>query len=58
MSVDEEYRITRFTEKPGEPESVPGKPDMALASMGIYIFSMEFLTKALISRRRRRGLAA
>jgi glucose-1-phosphate adenylyltransferase len=48
MSVDEEYRITRFTEKPSEPESVPGKPDMALASMGIYIFSMEFLTNALI----------
>ncbi|MGB5639230.1 MAG: glucose-1-phosphate adenylyltransferase, partial [Sedimenticolaceae bacterium] len=49
MSVDEEYRITRFTEKPSEPECVPGKSDVALASMGIYIFSMEFLTKALIS---------
>ena len=34
MSVDEEYRITRFTEKPSEPECVPGKPDVALASMG------------------------
>jgi len=48
MSVDEEYRITRFTEKPEEPECVPGKQDMALASMGIYIFSMEFLTSALM----------
>jgi len=48
MSVDEEFRITRFTEKPKEPESVPGKPGLALASMGIYIFSMEFLTNALI----------
>jgi len=48
MSVDEEYRITRFTEKPSEPESVPGKTDVALASMGIYIFSMEFLTDALM----------
>ena len=48
MSVDEEYRITRFTEKPAEPECVPGKPEVALASMGIYIFSMEFLTNALI----------
>ena len=48
MSVDEEFRITRFTEKPKEPECVPGKQDMALASMGIYIFSMEFLTRALI----------
>jgi glucose-1-phosphate adenylyltransferase len=48
MSVDEEFRITRFDEKPEEPESIPGKPDLALASMGIYIFSMEYLTKALI----------
>ncbi len=48
MSVDEEFRITRFTEKPAEPECIPGKPDAALASMGIYIFSMEFLTNALI----------
>ncbi len=48
MSVDEDYRITRFTEKPTDPEPVPGKPGVALASMGIYIFSMEFLTKALI----------
>jgi glucose-1-phosphate adenylyltransferase len=48
MSVDSDYRITRFTEKPAEPESIPGKPGYALASMGIYIFSMEFLTNALI----------
>jgi glucose-1-phosphate adenylyltransferase len=48
MSVDEEFRITRFSEKPDEPESIPGKPGLALASMGIYIFSMEYLTKALI----------
>jgi glucose-1-phosphate adenylyltransferase len=48
MSVDERYRIMRFSEKPVEPEPIPGKPELAMASMGIYIFSMEFLTKALI----------
>lgn len=48
MSVDEEMRITKFTEKPAEPEAIPGKPDMALASMGIYIFSTEFLFNTLI----------
>ena len=48
MSVDEDFRITKFTEKPANPEPVPGKPEVALASMGIYIFSMEYLTKALI----------
>ena len=48
MSVDDDMRITRFTEKPAHPEAVPGKPDMALVSMGIYIFSKDFLFKALM----------
>ena len=48
MSVDENMRITRFTEKPKQPEAVPGKPDVALVSMGIYIFSKDFLYKALM----------
>lgn len=48
MEVDENMRITRFTEKPAYPEPIPGKPDKALASMGIYIFSREFLFQALI----------
>ena len=48
MSVDEDLRITKFTEKPDDPEPMPGKPDKALASMGIYIFSPEFLFEKLI----------
>ena len=51
MSVDEEFTITKFTEKPADPEAMPGKPDMALASMGIYIFSTEFLFQKLIEDR-------
>ncbi|MBO1923113.1 glucose-1-phosphate adenylyltransferase [Thiomicrorhabdus sp. 6S3-12] len=51
MSVDETLRITKFTEKPSDPEAMPGKPDMALASMGIYIFSTEFLYQKLIEDR-------
>ena len=47
MSVDEDYRITRFAEKPTDPECIPGKPGIALASMGVYIFSMEFLTNCV-----------
>ena len=43
MSVDAEMKISKFTEKPANPEPMPGKPDMALASMGIYIFSTDFL---------------
>lgn len=48
MSVDESMRVVRFTEKPANPESIPGKPGIALASMGIYIFSTEFLFRKLI----------
>ncbi|MGB5600203.1 MAG: glucose-1-phosphate adenylyltransferase [Thiothrix litoralis] len=47
MSVDENLRITKFTEKPEHPEEIAGKPGMALASMGIYIFSRDFLYKVL-----------
>jgi glucose-1-phosphate adenylyltransferase len=49
MSVDENYQITKFTEKPTEPEPMPDKPGMALASMGIYIFSTAYLYSSLIA---------
>ena len=49
MSVDENYCITKFTEKPENPEPMPGKPDKALASMGIYIFSTAYLYASLIA---------
>jgi len=38
MAVDEHDRITAFVEKPKDPPGIPGSPDMALASMGIYVF--------------------
>lgn len=47
MSVDKNLLISRFTEKPDNPDSIPGKPDKALASMGIYVFSTRFLYNAL-----------
>src|SRR5262249_48864965 len=43
MAVDDSMRIVDFLEKPAAPPSVAGKPDVALASMGIYAFSAEFL---------------
>ncbi|MHB1353526.1 MAG: glucose-1-phosphate adenylyltransferase [Thiobacillus sp.] len=48
MSVDESLRITEFNEKPHKPDSMPGKPGTALVSMGIYVFSKDFLYKTLI----------
>jgi glucose-1-phosphate adenylyltransferase len=48
MGVDENHRITKFLEKPKNPPSIPGRPDRALASMGIYVFNAEFLYEQLI----------
>ncbi len=48
MSVTEESRVTRFSEKPESAEPVPGRTDVALASMGIYVFNTEFLFEQLI----------
>ncbi|MFN8062013.1 MAG: glucose-1-phosphate adenylyltransferase [Vicinamibacterales bacterium] len=47
IRVDEDSWVTGFQEKPRHPEPVPGSPDIALASMGIYVFEMATLVKAL-----------
>ncbi|MGA7676039.1 MAG: glucose-1-phosphate adenylyltransferase [Rhizomicrobium sp.] len=38
MAVDQNDVITEFLEKPAKPPGIPGKPEVALASMGIYVF--------------------
>jgi glucose-1-phosphate adenylyltransferase len=43
MHVDERDRVTAFVEKPKDPPGIPGRPDTALASMGIYVFSADLL---------------
>ncbi len=48
MSVDEHGRIEDFNEKPSQPKPMPGREDMALCSMGIYVFNKEFLFEQLI----------
>jgi glucose-1-phosphate adenylyltransferase len=47
IQVDEDWRITGFQEKPEKPTPIPGNPDMALASMGNYIFTSGILLDAL-----------
>lgn len=46
--VDEADRILDFVEKPHDPPGIPGRHDMALASMGIYLFKAEFLFDELL----------
>jgi glucose-1-phosphate adenylyltransferase len=43
MAVDESMGIVDFVEKPKSPPEMADKPGHSLASMGVYIFSAEFL---------------
>src|SRR6476660_8039161 len=43
MHVEANNYISAFVEKPTDPPSMPGRPDMALASMGVYVFDTAFL---------------
>src|SRR5256714_4231808 len=47
IAVDEGERVTGFQEKPKEATAIPGSPDLALASMGVYIFDTDILVRAL-----------
>ncbi len=47
MAVDATGRIEAFVEKPADPPAMPDRPDMALASMGIYVFDTDRLLDIL-----------
>ncbi|HRD72883.1 MAG TPA: glucose-1-phosphate adenylyltransferase [Aquimonas sp.] len=47
MAIDADRKIVEFIEKPADPPGMPDKPDLALASMGIYVFSAEYLFRLL-----------
>jgi glucose-1-phosphate adenylyltransferase len=47
LGVDESNRVLNFLEKPNDPPPMPGRPDVALASMGIYVFNPRLLERLL-----------
>jgi len=47
MTVNEQWQITGFVEKPVDPPAMPGKPSMSLVSMGVYIFNAKYLYEEL-----------
>ena len=47
VTVDDTERVIAFHEKPSQPTPMPGSSDMALASMGVYIFETDALVEAL-----------
>jgi glucose-1-phosphate adenylyltransferase len=47
MTVNDQWQITGFVEKPVDPPAMPGKPSMSLVSMGVYIFNAKYLYEEL-----------
>src|SRR5206468_6614736 len=47
LTATEWNRVTKFAEKPATPDSLPGRPDTILASMGIYVFNTRLLESLL-----------
>jgi len=47
LTIDDQFRVKAFEEKPANPQPDPGNPDAAMASMGIYVFNREFLLETL-----------
>jgi len=47
IQVNETGRVCGFEEKPQTPKSIPGKPNKAFVSMGVYIFKRDVLVNIL-----------
>ncbi|HEX5046313.1 MAG TPA: glucose-1-phosphate adenylyltransferase [Gammaproteobacteria bacterium] len=47
LGTDSAGRVRQFAEKPARPMPLAGRPDMALASMGIYVFDRDLLIDCL-----------
>jgi glucose-1-phosphate adenylyltransferase len=55
LTADTNSRITGVAEKPAIPAPLPDDPEHALASMGIYVFSLELLMSTLHDDHERPG---
>jgi len=47
IAVEDNGRIVGFEEKPRQPKAIPGRPDMAFASMGVYLFNTKKILEHL-----------
>jgi len=55
VSVNEDYRITGFDEKPAHPTPLPNDPSHAFVSMGIYLFRTKALREHLMADAKESG---
>ncbi len=58
MGVDGGDRVTSFLEKPKDPPGLPGQPELALASMGIYVFNTDVMYELLFQDAARKEASA
>jgi len=47
LSVDQNYKVIDFIEKPENPPVIPDKPDYSFVNMGIYVFNAKVLKEVL-----------
>ncbi len=47
LEINDENRILTFEEKPQNPRTIPGQPDLCRINMGVYVFETAALCKAL-----------
>ena len=47
LTTDDTHRVTKFSEKPRNPDPIIGNPNLARASMGIYVIALDRLEKLL-----------
>lgn len=45
ISIDDNWRMIDFVEKPTHPPEIPGRPGVTLASMGNYLFDRDVLVR-------------
>jgi glucose-1-phosphate adenylyltransferase len=55
LQVDAEGLVVSFDEKPPEPKPMPGKPDVSLVNMGVYVFETAALVQAVCENARRQS---
>ena len=47
LEVDDHGWVIGFEEKPSDPKTIPGRPDLCLVNMGVYVFDREDLIDEL-----------
>ncbi|MCL4160036.1 UNVERIFIED_CONTAM: hypothetical protein GTU68_022502 [Idotea baltica] len=55
LGIDQDGSVLRFSEKPNNPETIPGFDDTCLSSMGVYVFNAKLLYQELINGHEGKG---